>query len=181
MKKSLKLTELARKTLEAELNKEKFLVNEETKKKYSKKQASFVTLTEKSTGDLRGCIGSLIPRQELWKDVQENAINAAFSDFRFSPLEKQELKKIKIEISVLSIPKPLKCKDEKELLNKLNHNLGVILKSNGRTSTFLPQVWEQLPDKISFLEHLSQKAGLNKDAWKKANFEIYEVEKEEEN
>jgi len=181
MKKSLKLTELARKTLEAELNKEKFLVNEETKKKYSKKQASFVTLTEKSTGDLRGCIGSLIPRQELWKDVQENAINAAFSDYRFSPLEKNELNKVKIEVSILSIPKSLKYKDEKDLLSKLNPKLGLILKKGFSSATFLPQVWEQLPDKIEFLENLAQKAGLNKNDWKTASFEFYTVEKEEEN
>ena len=173
------LLKLARKTIESELEEKKFEADSKIKQEFGKKQACFVTLT--ISGELRGCIGSLLPRQELWKDVQENAINAAFSDYRFSPLEKSELNKIKIEISVLSVPKPIKYKDEKDLLKKLNNNLGVILKNNGRTSTFLPQVWEQLPDKISFLEHLSQKAGLNKDAWKKANFEIYEVEKEEEN
>jgi AmmeMemoRadiSam system protein A len=115
-------------------------------------------------------------RQELWKDVVENAVNAGFSDFRFFPLNKSELKKIKIEVSVLTEPKKLEFKNEKELLEKLNKSMGVILKKGFYTSTFLPQVWEELPNKIEFLEHLSLKAGLNKDAWKNAEIFYYNVE-----
>ena len=126
--------------------------------------------------ELRGCIGGLEARQELWKDVVENAVNAGFSDFRFFHLNKSELKKIKIEVSVLTEPKKLEFKNEKELLEKLNKSMGVILKKGFYTSTFLPQVWEELPDKIEFLEHLSIKAGLNKDAWKNAEIFYYNVE-----
>ena len=175
----MKLVELARKTLGVYFDGKEFLPDEETKKKFSKKQASFVTLTE--NGELRGCIGSLEARQELWKDVQENAVNAAFYDSRFNPLEKNELQKIKIEISVLSKPKKLQYKNPQDILEKINSKMGLILKKHGRTATFLPQVWEQLPDRIEFLENLSQKAGLEKDSWKTAEFEYYTVKKEEEN
>ena len=148
---------------------------EEIKKKYSNKQACFVTLTKK--GELRGCIGSLYPRQELWKDVIENSISAGFRDTRFLPLKEEELSKIKIEISILSIPKKLEFKSPEDLLKKLNSRYGVILQKRMNSATFLPQVWEQIPDKINFLEQLSLKARLSKDAWKTAEVWVYEVEK----
>ena len=113
----------------------------------------------------------MYPKQELYRDVAENAVHAAFDDYRFSPLNKNELSRIKIEISVLSIPKKMEFRNEKELLEKINKNMGIILKKGFNSATFLPQVWEELPDKEDFLEHLSQKAGLSKDAWK--NSEIY--------
>ena len=174
----MKLTDLARKTIESYFCGKNFEVDEATRKTFSKLGASFVTLT--INGELRGCIGSLVARQSLWKDVRENALNAAFEDSRFSPLEKGELNRIKIEVSVLSEPKKLEYKNEKDLLNKLNHNMGLILKKGFYSATFLPQVWEELPDKIDFLEHLSRKAGLNKDAWKTADFEYYAVTSEKE-
>jgi len=174
----MNLTQLARKTLEFHFEGRKFEPDESTKKKFSKKQACFVTLTINK--QLRGCIGSLIARQELWKDVQENSLNASFSDPRFYPLTKEELKKVKIEVSVLSIPKKLEFKDEKDLLEKINNKMGIILKKDYHTATFLPQVWEQLPDKIDFLGQLSLKAGLNKDAWKNSEIEYYTVKIEKE-
>ena len=174
----LTLTQLARHTLEAYFQNQKFEPDEETKKKYSDKKACFVTLTKND--QLRGCVGSLIATQELWKDVQENAINAAFRDSRFPPLTKEELNKIKIEISVLTAPKKLEYENEKDLLEKINKDMGIILKKGFYSATFLPQVWEQLPDKIQFLEHLSLKAGLDKDAWKTADIFYYKVEIEKE-
>ncbi len=174
----MKLTELARKTLEASFNNEKFEPDAETKKKYSEKRACFVTLT--LNGELRGCVGSLEAHQELWKDVQDNAINAAFYDTRFFPLTKEELDKIKIEVSVLSPSERIEFSSPQELLEKIDNKMGIILKKNFHTATFLPQVWEQIPDKIRFLEELSLKAGLNKDAWKDAEIWFYRVSVEEE-
>lgn len=174
----MNLTQLARKTLEIHFHDKKFELDDKTKKAYCKKQACFVTLTK--NGELRGCIGSLQAHQSLWKDVQDNILNAAFNDPRFFPLRNGELSKIKIEVSILSEPKKLEFKDEKDLLNKINNKMGLILNKGVFSSTFLPQVWEQIPDKKQFLEHLSIKAGLNKDDWKNAEFLYYSVEKEEE-
>ncbi len=169
------LLSLARKAIESKLNNKKLEIPENVRKKYSEKKACFVTLTEKE--ELRGCIGSLEPRQELWKDVIENAIHAAFDDYRFPPLEKNELLKIKIEISVLSIPKKINFENEKELLEKIDKNMGIILKKGFNSATFLPQVWEEISNKKDFLEHLSLKAGLGRDAWKNAEIYCYRVEK----
>lgn len=170
-----KLLKLARNAIEFSLDNKRIVVPENIKKKYSEKKASFVTLTE--NGELRGCIGSLYPRQELYKDIIENAIHAAFDDSRFSMLKKSELSNIKIEISVLSIPMKISFENEKELLKKIDKNMGIILKKGFNSSTFLPQVWGEIPDKINFLEHLSLKAGLEKDAWKNSEIYFYRVEK----
>ncbi|OHE04960.1 MAG: AmmeMemoRadiSam system protein A, partial [Sulfurimonas sp. RIFCSPLOWO2_12_FULL_34_6] len=96
------LTEIARRTIEEHFKGKEFIPDDKTKEYYKEKQACFVTLT--FGGKLRGCIGSLEARQELWKNVAENAVSAAFYDTRFIPLKKEELKKIKIEVSVLSPP-----------------------------------------------------------------------------
>ncbi len=172
----MNLVQLARKTLEFYFKNQKFEPDEKTKQKYEEELASFVTLTQSER--LRGCIGSLQAHQELWKDVQDNAINASSNDFRFQPLTKDELPKIKIEISILSEPKKLSFLSPEDLLQKINKNMGIILKKNFRSSTFLPQVWEQIPDKVQFLEHLSLKAGLPKDAWKTSEIWYYFVKKE---
>lgn len=174
----MKLIEIARKAIEEYFENKIFELDEKTKKRYAEKQACFVTLTENKR--LRGCIGSLEPRQELWRDVQENAINSAFNDSRFNPLAKNELKKIKIEVSVLSKPKKLEFKNERDLLNKLKSNFGVILRKGFYTATFLPQVWEQITNKIRFLEELSRKAGLNKDSWKSSEIYYYTVDIDKE-
>jgi len=168
---ALKLTELARMAIESHLKGEEFKPDEDTKKKYSKKGASFVTLTENN--ELRGCIGSLEAFQALWKDVIENAVNAAFKDPRFPRLTEEEFSEIKIEVSVLS-------ESKKIVAEKINKNMGVILKHGMHTSTFLPQVWEELPDKTEFLEHLSLKAGLLKNAWKDSELFYYTVKAQKE-
>lgn len=139
------------------------------------KQGAFVTL--KIDGGLRGCIGHILPIEPLFKSVIDNAVNAAFHDPRFPPLSKDELKQVNIEVSVLSVPKSLPFKSPDDLLKKLRPKIdGVILKKGHAASTFLPQVWEDLPDKTDFLEHLSRKACLPKDAWKESEFQVYQAE-----
>jgi len=173
------LLKLARKTLSSYFKNQEFEVPDSIKIKYSEKRACFITL--RKNGKLRGCIGSLIPSKKLWVDVQENAINSAFHDPRFLPVEENELDKIKIEISVLTLPEKLEFKNEKELLKKLNKNKGVIIKKGFNQATYLPQVWEQIPDKQEFLSSLCLKAGLTADSWKKdVEVYVYEVEKIEE-
>jgi len=178
MQKYKPLIKLARDAILAKLENKEIKVSEKIKSQFSEKLACFVTLTINK--ELRGCIGSLVARQELWKDVAQNSVHAAFDDFRFMPLTKEELDKVKIEISVLSVPKKLEYEGAEDLLNKINPDMGIILKKDSGSATFLPQVWEQIPDKIDFLEHLSMKAGLNKDDWKTAEYEYYGVESVEE-
>ncbi len=172
------LTQIARKTLESQFENGSFEPEKRLKDKYCGKCACFVTLTK--DGILRGCIGSLTPTRELWKDVRNNAINAAFNDSRFPHLGKDELKKVKIEVSVLSKPRRLIYKDSKDLLDKIDNEMGIILKKGFYNATFLPQVWEQIPDKIDFLEHLSIKAGLPKNAWENSEIWFYNVNIEKE-
>ncbi len=175
---TLKLTKLARKTIRDYFDNKKFNPDKNTKELYKEKKACFVTLT--LNGELKGCIGSLKPEKELWKDVQDNAINAAIHDFRFSRLTEEEFLKIKIEVSVLSLPKKIEAVNEKDLLMRINPGRGYILEKEGVSSTFLPQVWKQIPDKIQFLEQLSLKAGLNRNAWKTAEIWSYTVNSEKE-
>ena len=175
---AIKLTKIARKTLEEYFKGKQFIPDEHTKSVYNEKQACFVTLT--INGNLRGCIGSLVPQKELWRDVQENAVNAAIHDFRFSKVSEEELVKIKIEVSVLSLPKKIRAVNEKDLLMRINSGRGFILKKGTSSATFLPQVWGQIPDKIEFLEQLSLKAGLNRNAWKSGEIWSYTVNSEKE-
>lgn len=172
------LLKLAREAIKSELEGKNFKISESIKKKYSDKKACFVTLT--IDGELRGCIGSLQAKKELWKDVVENSKNAAFSDPRFDKLTHDEFKKIKIEISVLTIPKKLKYKlgDNTDLLTKIKGK-GVIIKKGFNQATYLPQVWEDIADTEYFIENLCLKAGLEPVAWLYEQLEIwtYEVEK----
>mgnify|MGYP006298499279 CR=1 FL=1 len=168
------LLNLARKTLENYFQDKEYSPDEKIKEKFSIKRACFVTLTKNQ--QLRGCIGSLKPKTQLWKDVQENTINASIRDPRFPAINKDDLDKLKIEVSVLTKPKEIEFKNPGELLKKINKNLGIILKKGFNQSTFLPQVWKQIPDKKDFLEELSLKAGLSKDAWKDCNVFYYNVE-----
>lgn len=140
-------------------------------------RASFVTLT--IDGALRGCIGTLLARYPLWEDIKRNAYNAAFVDFRFPPLTEEEYKKIAIEISILTPPELLAFSSESELREKITpYRDGILLKCNGRRATFLPQVWEKLPDFDTFFSHLFHKAGLGfVPDFTNATIERYEVEK----
>jgi len=141
----------------------------------------FVTLTE--AGQLRGCIGNILPAGPLYEAVMDNAQSAALRDFRFAPVTPDEVDKIHIEISVLTEPQPLAFSSPEDLLDKLQpHKDGVVLKIGLRGATFLPQVWEQLPDKVEFLSHLAQKAGGAPSDWrgKDVSVSIYHVEAFEE-
>ena len=143
--------------------------------------ASFVTLT--IDGQLRGCIGSIEPRQPLALDVRENALGAAFRDPRFWPLSREELDRVHIEISVLTPPQPLHYDGPEDLLAKLRPGVdGVIIQRGWHRATFLPQVWEKLPNPREFLAHLCLKAGLPADDYLRPGLEVltYQVEKFEE-
>jgi AmmeMemoRadiSam system protein B/AmmeMemoRadiSam system protein A len=136
------------------------------------KTGCFVTLTKR--GELRGCIGYIEGIKPLYEAVIDNAQNAALSDPRFPQVKPSELKEIKVEVSVLTRPQPLEYKDPDDLLNKLVPGVdGIILQKGFHQSTFLPQVWDQLPDKVEFLEHLSLKGGMPQDGWKSASVKRY--------
>ena len=124
--------------------------------------ASFVTLT--MDGVLRGCIGSLQAHRPLGHDVAANAENAAFRDPRFAPLTLQEWPRVAAEVSLLSVPEKAEFGDEIDLLGRLRPGVdGVILEHRGRRGTFLPQVWDSLPDRRGFMQELKRKAGLPAD------------------
>jgi AmmeMemoRadiSam system protein A len=126
--------------------------------------ASFVTLH--MHGHLRGCIGSLAPRRPLAEDVQDNALSAAFRDFRFQPLTVPEFGNIDISVSVLGEAEPLFADGEDDAVRQLEPGTdGLILDFQGHRGTFLPQVWQQLPDARTFLAQLKRKAGLPSDFW----------------
>lgn len=121
--------------------------------------ATFVTLTK--DGGLRGCIGSLEPRRALGDDVAQNALGAAFRDPRFPAMTAAEWPQCRLEVSLLSTPKPLRFADEADLLAQIRAGEdGLILEADGKRATFLPQVWEDLPEKRQFIDHLLKKAGL---------------------
>jgi len=134
--------------------------------------ASFVTLTKH--GELRGCIGSLEPRRPLVLDVRENAVAAAFHDPRFSPMRLQELDDLHVEISVLSPPEPLSYDGPDDLIARLRPGVdGVVIERGWNRATFLPQVWEKLPDPHEFLQHLCLKAYLSADAYRQPGLDVY--------
>lgn len=142
---------------------------------------TFVTL--KRHGQLRGCIGTLNATESISEGIRHNAINAAFHDPRFKPLGAKEFVDVEIEVSVLTEPQPLEYNDGADLIKKLRANVdGVILRKDHASATFLPQVWEQLPQPEDFLGHLCMKAGLAKDAWQTSKLEIktYQVQYFEE-
>ncbi|MEY4099565.1 MAG: hypothetical protein RL300_736, partial [Pseudomonadota bacterium] len=126
--------------------------------------ASFVTL--KQQGELRGCIGSLQAHRPLLADIQANAIAAALHDPRFAPLTLLELDVTTVEVSVISAMQPLPFESESHALAQLRPGVdGVVFEFGRYRSTFLPQVWEQLPDAAEFMAHLKQKAGLDPNFW----------------
>jgi AmmeMemoRadiSam system protein B/AmmeMemoRadiSam system protein A len=136
-----------------------------------KEQGCFVTLEVDHR--LRGCIGHLVPQEALYRCVVENTVKAALHDRRFKPVTPSELDEIKIEISALSVPVRLERSSPEQLLDfltPLKH--GVILRNGERRSTFLPQVWEDLPRKRQYLSKLCLKGGLAADCWKDPETEV---------
>jgi AmmeMemoRadiSam system protein A len=139
--------------------------------------ASFVTLT--INGGLRGCIGALEPSQSLVEDVREHAVAAALQDYRFPTVFPEELLQIKLEISRLTVPVPLEYCSPEDLLTKLRPGIdGVVLRDGSRRATFLPQVWEKLPDPADFLDNLCYKLGAASYLWRKKHLDVlvYQVE-----
>ncbi len=139
--------------------------------------ATFVTLTRDD--QLRGCIGSLQAHRPLIDDVRTNASNAAFCDPRFPPMTPEEFATVRVEVSLLTPPAALSFRDEADALSQLRPHIdGVIFAAKGRRSTFLPQVWEQLPTPQLFMAQLKKKAGVPVDYWgPDVTLERYEVKK----
>ena len=128
------------------------------------KRGVFVTLTRSEA--LRGCIGTIEPVAPLATAVADSAHSAAFRDPRFPPMRLDELEKITIEISVLTPTQPLAAASREILLDRLRPGVdGLVLQDGRHRSTFLPKVWEQLPDPRDFLAQLLAKAGLPVDHW----------------
>jgi AmmeMemoRadiSam system protein A len=139
-------------------------------------KATFVTLMLHD--ELRGCIGTLQAYRPLVEDVSENAFAAAFRDPRFSRLTRNEFEHLRLHISILSTPEPIHFNDEDDLLAQLRpHVDGLVLEEGFNRGTFLPQVWDSLPDPKQFLQHLKQKAGLPPNYWSKTiKMQRYTVE-----
>jgi AmmeMemoRadiSam system protein A len=150
--------------------------------KCSETRACFVTL--KIKGRLRGCIGGVFPRSPLNQAVIKAAYGAALEDHRFTPVKSEEVGQIHVEVSVLTLPQQLKSKSPEDLLAKLRPGIdGVVLRVGVKQGLFLPQVWEQIPDKEQFLGEIAeQKAQLPRLAWKRpeAKILVFQVEAFEE-
>jgi AmmeMemoRadiSam system protein A len=138
---------------------------------------SFVTLTRQ--GELRGCIGGLQARYPLAEDVRQHTIAAALKDYRFEPVQPYEIEEIEIEISVLNAPEPVITTPPEALPGRLRPSIdGVILVAGPYRATFLPQVWEKIPDPEQFLDTLCNKAGVPAHTWRRGGADIftYQVE-----
>lgn len=178
----LALLKLARVTLKNQLRKTKQKLDPETRKLLSQarlenRQGVFVTLQQNQS--LRGCIGNLSGDKSILEGVKENTLNAALKDTRFAPVSPQDLDQIRIEISVLSEPKEMEYEEPEDLVQGLRPKVdGVIVQKDWAKATFLPQVWEQLPDPGKFLGQLCRKAGLAADAWKTEKLKVltYQVQ-----
>ncbi len=173
------LLKLARQAIKSSVGGTEVVAFDLTKmpKRLQEKGATFVTLT--IHGGLRGCIGALEAYLPLAEDVREHAIAAASQDYRFQPVRPDELSKIKIEISRLTTPVDVEYSDAADLLNRLRPGIdGVILQDGAHRATFLPQVWEKLPDAAVFLSYLCNKMGASENLWrwKKIRVRTYQVE-----
>ena len=127
-------------------------------------RATFITLTER--GRLRGCIGSPAPRRPLIDDAIVNTAQAGFADPRFPPLKESELAELRLDVSILSHPRPVPAQSESELVNALEPDRdGLVLGAGKRRALFLPSVWRQLPDSRAFVRHLIAKAGFETAEW----------------
>ncbi len=156
---------LAKRSIEAGLGGERLKVRSgDFAQPLRARRASFVTLTIEER--LRGCIGTLEARRTLVEDVAANAYSAAFEDPRFLPLEHGEFTRVTIHLSLLSLPEHVEFRSEQELLAQIRPGIdGLVLEEGAHRGTFLPSVWEQLPEPIEFLRQLKRKAGLPADYW----------------
>lgn len=169
------LLKLARESITEDFDGKKTEVSKE--KKFQDKRGVFVTLKEKGNNNLRGCIGFPYPNLPLSEAIYRAAKQAAFNDTRFMPLKKEEIDKIKIEVSILTLPEEIEIKNNKDLKNIKIGKDGLICNYLGYSGLLLPQVaTEYNMGKIEFLECLCNKAGLPKDAWKNNNFKLYKFQ-----
>ncbi len=149
----------------------------EIPEKLRQRRACFVTLNKQ--GQLRGCIGAIFPEEPLYQAVIHKARSAALEDERFAPVTPDELPQIEVEVSVLTLPRELDFRSPDDLLEKLRPRVdGVVLNVGGYQATFLPQVWEQIPDKEEFMNSLARKAGLRPSDWRRpqAAVLVYQAE-----
>jgi len=166
------LLKLARNTISTYLETgTKPILDLELSPKLEQVQGCFTTLTKNH--NLRGCIGHILPQEELYKCVMDNAINAAVNDRRFSKLTAIELSEVEVEVSVLSPPEPMEFSSGEDLMSNLRPMVdGVVLKQGLKSSTYLPQVWENFQSKEQFLSSLCQKGGMSIDCWQDTNTEV---------
>lgn len=174
------LLEIAKKSIKRKFDSNIKIDKDELLKDFPKLKeigATFVTL--KLNNELRGCIGTLNAKVSILEDLISNAYGAAFEDPRFYELTKEEFEKTDIEISILSSPVQIQYTDIEDLKSKIKPNIhGVILQKDGRRSTFLPQVWEQLPTFEEFFSHLCYKGSFEEDCLEfHPQIFIYEVKK----
>ena len=167
------LVKLARETVKEYLKTKKVKMKE--LEKFKEKRGVFVSIHTYPEKELRGCIGFPYPEHPIYKAVQLAAIEAAFKDLRFSPLAEDELNQVVFEVSILTEPKEVSQE-------KIKEKDGVIIENGLNKGLFLPQVWEQLPDKKLFLYNLCWKAGLPETCLqdKKTKFYRFSVEAFEE-
>ena len=172
------LLELSRRALEKYFENKRILQIEQDDlpKIFKEKKGIFISLWKNQC--LRGCIGSIENIKLIPEAVIENTLASALFDPRFSSLKKEELKDIKIEISIIEPLKKLRIsKNIKDLTSYLEKNKpGLLIKKEDKQATFLPQVWEELKNAELFLSQLCEKAGIPKNEWKKMNLELYEYQ-----
>jgi uncharacterized protein len=176
----LLLLRLARQSIELAVNRRSLpqVLLDEVSALLRENGASFVTLS--IAGDLRGCIGALEPYQPLVQDVCEHAAAAAIEDYRFPPVTIEEIPLLEIEISRLTPPQRFVYTSPEELIQGLRPHIdGVVLRDGFRRSTFLPQVWEKIPDPAQFLSQLCQKMGAPANLWRRKTLEVYTYQVEE--
>jgi uncharacterized protein len=174
------LLTIGRQAMEASVRGEQLptLELEKLPRKLQKLGATFITLT--IHGNLRGCIGAIEPYLPLAEDVREHAVAAATQDYRFPPVRADELAKIKMEISRLTIPVEVDYRNSDDLITRLRPGIdGVILRDRAHRATFLPQVWEKLPEPAAFLSQLCNKMGASGDLWRWKKIQVFTYQVEE--
>ena len=173
-----KLLALARDAIEKSLVRQDFKADPYLIKKFSNAQGAFVTLKE--MGELRGCIGYPEPVLPLWQAIFKAAVAAAFDDPRFPQVIGEEMKDIKIEISVLTVPKLIEASSPDDYLREIKIGRdGLIIRYRGFSGLLLPQVApEQGWNAEQFLNGLCEKAGLPPGTWRNPRCEIYAFQAE---
>lgn len=170
----LQLLKIARESLISGVTNSAYELPDIKNEKLKEVTGCFVTLRKGKA--LRGCVGYIEGVSPLYKAIADNAVSAALKDYRFPPVAEDELDDISLEVSVLTKPESFDYNGIEDLLLKITPGVdGIILDYQGHRSTFLPQVWDELPDKIKFLEHLSRKAGLGENDWQKASYRKYQA------